>query len=76
MGVYQGHAVLDLDYPEDSNAETDMNVVMDDNGDFIEVQGTAEGEPFTMADMRDMLKLSEIGIAELINFQNQALSAD
>ena len=76
VGVYQGHAVLDLDYPEDSNAETDMNVVMDDNGDFIEVQGTAEGEPFTMADMRDMLKLSEIGIAELINFQNQALSAD
>ena len=76
VGVYQGHAVLDLDYPEDSNAETDMNVVMDDNGDFIEVQGTAEGEPFTMADMRDMLKLSEIGIAELINFQNQTLSAD
>ena len=76
VGVYQGHAVLDLDYPEDSNAETDMNVVMDDNGDFIEVQGTAEGEPFTMTDMQDMLKLSEIGIAELINFQNQALSAD
>lgn len=76
VGVYQGHAVLDLDYPEDSNAETDMNVVMDDNGDFIEVQGTAEGEPFTMKDMQDMLKLSEIGIAELIKFQNQALSAD
>ena len=76
VGVYQGHAVLDLDYPEDSNAETDMNVVMDDNGDFIEVQGTAEGEPFTMTDMQDMLKLSEIGIAELIKFQNQALSAD
>ena len=76
VGVYQGHAVLDLDYPEDSNAETDMNVVMDDNGDFIEVQGTAEGEPFTMTDMQEMLKLSEIGIAELIKFQNQALSTD
>ena len=76
VGVYQGHAVLDLDYPEDSNAETDMNVVMDDNVDFIEVQGTAEGEPFTMTDMQEMLKLSEIGIAELIKFQNQALSTD
>ena len=75
VGVYNGTAVLDLDYPEDSNAETDMNVIMDDNGDFIEVQGTAEGAPFTAAEMQDMLRLAEVGIAQLIEAQNKALES-
>ncbi|MCH2190120.1 MAG: ribonuclease PH [Gammaproteobacteria bacterium] len=75
VGVYQGNAVLDLDYPEDSNAETDMNVIMDDNGDFIEVQGTAEGAPFTASEMQDMLNLAEVGIAQLIDAQNMALES-
>ncbi len=74
VGVYKGEPVLDLDYPEDSNAETDMNVVMDDNGDFIEVQGTAEGAPFTGQEMQAMLELAEIGVAQLIAAQNTALS--
>ncbi len=75
VGVYKGEPVLDLDYPEDSNAETDMNVVMDDNGDFIEVQGTAEGNPFTANEMTSMLNLAEKGVAELIEAQLQALSS-
>lgn len=75
VGVYQGHPVLDLDYPEDSNAETDMNVIMDDNGDFIEVQGTAEGAPFSLKEMQAMLALAEKGVAELIGAQNAALQA-
>ena len=74
VGMYQGVAVLDLDYVEDSNAETDMNVVMDDNGDFIEVQGTAEGEPFNAADMNNMLALAHQGIGELIEHQRRALN--
>lgn len=73
VGIYEGTPVLDLDYPEDSNAETDMNVIMDDNGDFIEVQGTAEGAPFSAAEMHSMLELAEVGIAQLITAQNQAL---
>ena len=75
VGVYKGEPVLDLDYPEDSNAETDMNVVMDDNGDFIEVQGTAEGNPFTANEMTSMLNLAEKGVAELIEAQLQALGS-
>lgn len=75
VGVYNGTPVLDLDYPEDSNAETDMNVIMDDNGDFIEVQGTAEGAPFSAKDMQAMLELAEIGVAQLIKAQNTALQA-
>lgn len=74
VGVYKGEPVLDLDYPEDSNAETDMNVVMDDNGDFIEVQGTAEGNPFTATEMTSMLNLAEKGVAELIEAQLNALN--
>ncbi len=74
VGIYRGEPVLDLDYPEDSNAETDMNVIMDDNGDFIEVQGTAEGAPFNMTEMQAMLELAEKGIAELITAQNAALA--
>lgn len=74
VGVYQGTPVLDLDYPEDSSAETDMNVVMDVNGDFIEVQGTAEGAPFSADEMAAMIVLAQKGIKELIEHQNAALT--
>jgi ribonuclease PH len=73
VGVYQGVPVLDLDYAEDSNAETDMNVVMDANGGFIEVQGTAEGAPFSHGEMQAMLALADKGIAEIIAAQRAAL---
>jgi ribonuclease PH len=75
VGVYQGVPVLDLDYPEDSSAETDMNVIMDDNGHFIEVQGTAEGAPFSPDEMNAMLALADSGISELIDAQNRALQS-
>lgn len=73
VGIYQGTPVLDLDYMEDSNAHTDMNVVMDDNGCFIEVQGTAENAAFTRAEMSSMTELAERGIRQLVNLQKQAL---
>ena len=76
VGMYKGKAVLDLDYAEDSNAETDMNVVMNDSGGFIEVQGTAEGAAFTEQDFAAMLALAKGGIAELITKQKQALGID
>ncbi len=69
VGVYQGTAILDLDYIEDSNAETDMNVVMTEAGGYIEVQGTAEGAPYTRQQMDDMLQLAEKGINEIIEEQ-------
>lgn len=75
VGVYQGMPVLDLDYAEDCNAETDMNVVMNDRGDFIEVQGTAEGHPFSRTELMDMLDLAQGGIFRLIEAQRQALAA-
>lgn len=75
VGMYQGMPVLDLDYPEDSNAETDMNVIMDINGDFIEVQGTAEGAPFSPSDMSAMIALAQKGISELIEHQSTALAS-
>jgi len=73
VGIYQGMPVLDLDYPEDSSAETDMNVIMDINGNFIEVQGTAEGAPFSPDEMSAMIGLASKGITELIAKQNAAL---
>ncbi len=73
VGIYQGTAVLDLDYAEDSNAETDMNVVMTDDGRFIEVQGTAEGHPFSEGEMNQMLALARQGIGELCSRQQAAL---
>ena len=73
VGIYKGTAVLDLDYPEDCNAETDMNVVMSDAGDFIEVQGTAEGHPFSQDELNAMLALAKKGISELIGTQQDAL---
>ncbi len=73
VGIYQGTPVLDLDYAEDSNAETDMNVVMNDAGAFIEVQGTAEGHAFHRDELDAMLTLAEKGIGELIAKQSAAL---
>jgi ribonuclease PH len=75
VGVYQGVPVLDLDYAEDSTAETDMNVVMDDQGGVIEVQGTAEGATFSRTEMNAMMDLAEKGIAELITAQRESLLA-
>ena len=74
VGIYKGEPVLDLDYAEDSSAETDMNVIMTDQGGFIEVQGTAEGKTFAREELDAMLKLAEQGIAELAELQRQALA--
>ena len=65
--------MLDLDYPEDSNAETDMNVVMSEDGRFIEVQGTAEAAPFSQEELQSMLALASSGVTELIKIQHNAL---
>ena len=73
VGIYQGEPVLDLDYAEDSNAETDMNVVRLGSGGFIEVQGTAEGAPFSGDELGQLIALAEKGTAELVQLQNQAL---
>lgn len=74
VGVYNGVPVLDLDYPEDSTAETDMNVVMNDQGGFIEIQGTAEGVAFSDEQMVGMLAVARKGIAEIIELQKSTLS--
>jgi ribonuclease PH len=73
VGVYNGTPVLDLDYPEDSACGCDMNVVMTGAGNFVEVQGTAEGETFSRREMEALLALAEKGIAELIGHQKRAL---
>ena len=75
VGVYKGTPVLDLDYIEDSDCDTNMNVVMTADGGFVEIQGTAEGEPFDKAAMNQMLELAEIGITQLFALQNNALNA-
>jgi ribonuclease PH len=74
VGVYQGVPVLDLDYPEDSSADTDMNVVMGEDGGLIEVQGTAEGATFDRATLNQMLDLAEAGIRDLFEAQRKALA--
>lgn len=74
VGIFNGQAVLDLDYPEDSAAETDLNVVMTDAGGFVEVQGTAEGQAFTAQQLNQMLELADLGIRELFSLQAQALA--
>lgn len=74
VGVYKGTPVLDLDYIEDSDCDTDMNVVMTGSGGFVEIQGTAEGEPFDRATMNAMLDLAVNGILQLSNLQQQALA--
>ena len=73
VGIYQGEPVLDLDYLEDSAAETDLNVVMTDAGGFIEVQGTAEGAPFQPEELNAMLALAKKGVTELFELQRAAL---
>ncbi len=74
VGVYKEQAICDLDYLEDSAAETDMNVVMADNGKMIEVQGTAEGEPFSHEELLEMLALANDGIKDLFTKQLAALN--
>jgi len=73
VGVYNGTPVLDLDYPEDSACGCDMNVVMTGAGNFVEVQGTAEGETFSRKEMDALLALAGRGIAQLIGHQKRAL---
>jgi ribonuclease PH len=73
VGIFEGTPVLDLDYAEDSSAETDMNVVMDQGGRFIEIQGTAEGAPFSREEMDTLLALAEKGINEIIDAQNAVI---
>jgi ribonuclease PH len=73
VGIFDGTPVLDLDYAEDSSAETDMNVVMDQAGRFIEIQGTAEGAPFSRDEMNALLALAEQGINEIIAAQNAVI---
>lgn len=74
VGIYQGVPILDLDYAEDSQAETDMNVVMNDAGGFIEIQGTAEGHAFRKEELDTMLALANSGIVELLAKQREALA--
>ena len=75
VGVFAGEVVLDLDYAEDSACETDMNIVMTGDGGLVEVQGTAEGAPFTRDQMTRMLDLAGKGIGELVAAQRRALAA-
>ena len=74
VGMYQGQAVLDLDYAEDSNAETDMNVVQLNGSGFIEIQGTAEGRAFSAADLDSMLSVAQKGLAEIFEYQEAVMS--
>jgi ribonuclease PH len=74
VGIYRGLPVLDLDYAEDSACETDMNIVMNDGGGFIEVQGTAEGHAFRRGELDQLLGLAEVGIARLCALQREALA--
>ncbi len=74
VGIVEGTPVLDLDYPEDSGCDTDMNVVMTGAGGIVEIQGTAEGEPFTRAQMNQLVDLAEAGITQLIAQQKAALA--
>jgi len=74
VGIFKGVPVLDLDYAEDSTAETDMNVVMTEGGNFIEVQGTGEDGDFSLQQLQDMVTLAQNGIARLVEKQKQALS--
>ena len=76
VGIFNGTPVLDLDYAEDSNAETDMNVVMNSDNGFIEVQGTAEGHPYSKDELNGMLVLAEKGISELFSIQQAAIGVN
>ena len=74
VGMYQGKAVLDLDYAEDSNAETDMNVVQLNGSGFIEIQGTAEGRAFSAANLDSMLSVAQKGMTEIFEYQEAVIS--
>lgn len=74
VGIYRGVPVLDLDYEEDSQAETDMNVVMNEAGHFVEVQGTAEGHAFTREEFDTLLEMASAGVSEIIEAQNAAIA--
>ena len=74
VGIYRGVPVLDLDYEEDSQAETDMNVVMNEAGHFVEVQGTAEGHAFTREELDTLLEMASAGVSEIIEAQNAAIA--
>jgi len=75
VGIYNGEPVLDLDYAEDSNAETDMNVVMNEAGGYIEIQGTAEGHAFREQELESMLALARKGIDEIVEAQLASLKS-
>ncbi len=74
VGIVNGQPMLDLEYTEDSNADTDMNVIMTEDGEFIEIQGTAEAAPFNDRELQEMLALARKGIAELVGIQRAALA--
>lgn len=76
VGIVDGSACLDLSYEEDSNAETDTNIVMTGSGDIVEIQGTAERKPFTKAQLDEMFSLGELGIEELLEIQREVLGKD
>lgn len=76
VGIYDATPVMDLDYAEDSRCETDMNIVMNDQGGYIEIQGTAEGAAFTPTELQAMLELGNKAINELIEHQREALAAE
>ena len=73
VGIYAGQPILDMDYAEDSKAETDMNIVMNDSSEYIELQGTAEGHPYNRAELQTMLDLGQHGIQQLLTVQKQVL---
>ena len=75
VGIYKGTPVLDLDYAEDSTAETDMNVVMTSTGGFVEIQGTGESGDFTLEELNAMIDLARAGIGQLLAIQLQALNS-
>ncbi|MET0985114.1 MAG: ribonuclease PH [Steroidobacteraceae bacterium] len=75
VGIWSGIPIIDLDYAEDSNAETDMNVVMNNGGAFVEIQGTAEGHAFRRHELDELLNLAAGGIGELLSLQMQALTS-
>ena len=75
VGIFEGSPVLDLDYPEDSGCDTDMNVIMTGKGGIVEIQGTAEGEPFSRQQMNALMDLAEAGIRQLVAAQESALAA-
>ena len=74
VGIYKGVPILDLEYAEDSEAETDMNIVMNDVGSFVEIQGTAEGHAFRPDELQSMLALAKIGVDQLLEKQREALA--